>query len=837
VSTYGTGIAGSGGAGPSELLRRLPYRGYQDPLEDGSRAWIEEWIDAIGREFDGLNDRFISAEARATLLDPTATDVHAANDYIANSTTAPALARSGDSMLDVLAFITLATYPLDGNLSTARQQQLVAIGAELLQRKGVGLALLRYLATLQESGAVYGGSTVPFQFAACLTDGEPTAGFGSWVSAAPEVARPWILTTAADYLAARLAPSWCLTGIGYSQFRLGFSSLEEPIFPVGATLNSLSGEHFASWTAGVPDGWTSAGAGTLTQNSSDASINLEFTPSCLDLDQTAAAAGVVAGVFQNTIAVDNQRTYRLEVDYAYRQGAAPYVAKLGVEVLDFTNTLYHDGTGWTSTPTLIPLDPTATSTTRTRFALAITWNPASSTTVGTRLAKITIKATSDGTASSQLLYRVWRAALYRQFDYADEIEAGGERTLSLPLVDAVGMSSFARIAVGGTVLEAQDASRTSFKEFDTSAGSIPCFPYSTALTARGQLFNSAWQNLVLGSCDFGADWTTSNYTRAANDATPPIVGAGTTCVTLLEAGATPTCSQAVVGATTAADRYVAGLLIEKVTADASTGGASVVELTLLEGAAVVMQRRFSLSSADGWQLLPLPACDALTGGAVLTFRIRTITGSASKFAVFGSYCYLATTRSTVLYPPIVETAIGATATIEGSYCQALNVSNIRDPLMQQPMITLARGGLNLSIIPTLGAGGVPDCYIFDVGQAATRNRLSLRVSSGALQARLCDDAMNAYSASLTLSALESPPAGSMTWRRDRLIEIRLRWDTSTGLRLSAGNGYAATSSGVPWTTSDASLGAITFGMDSIASVRHFDGIIRDVALLKCGAAI
>lgn len=837
MSTFASGMAGSSVFGPTTLHRLLPYRGYRDP-QDGVRAWIEEWIDTIGGEFDGLMARFGTAEARATLLDPSAIDPNTANDYVASQTEAPALARSRDTILDVLAFISLATYPLDTNLSTERKKALIAIGAELLQRKGVGLAMRRYLATLTTSGAAYAGSTVPFQFAGALPDGEPTPGWGTWVQAAPAVNRPWILAAAQQYLDDILAPSWCLTGIGYSQFRLGYSALGEPIFPVGATMNLLAGEHFGSWALGVPVGWTQTGLGTLTQNSTDTSINVEFTDYCLDLDQSAAAAGVVAGVYQNSIAVDNQRTYRVEVDYAYRQGAAPYVSKLSLELFDVTNSTYYDGSAWTTTPSVIALAPTTTSTTRTRYGFEVALSGASDTTAGTRFVKLTISTTSDGTASSQLVYRVWRVGLYQQFDYTDEVAAGGERTLSLPLIDAVGMSSFGRLAVGGTMLEPANGARTSYKEVDTSVGSIPTFPYAAALTGRGQLFSTEWVNVVKGSCDFGADWTLSNYTRAANDATPPVIGAGTTCVTLLESGATPTASQAVVGATTAADRYVAGLLIEKVTADASTGGSSVVELTLLEGAGVVMQRRFTLGSADGWQLLPLPACDALAGGAALTFRLRTITTSgAAKFAVFGSYCYKATTRSTVLYPPIVKTAVGATSSVGASYCEAIASSNILDPLMLQPMLTLARGGLNLTAVPTLGAGGVPDCYLFDVGESAVKNRLSLRIASGVLQARLVEDGGSAHVASLTLSALDTAPAGSVTWQRDRPIDIRLRWDTSAGLRLSAGSSYATTSSGVPWTTSDAALDPITFAMDRQTLGANFDGILCGVELVKCGAAI
>lgn len=835
MSTFGSGTGGASAFGPTELFRRLPYRGYRDP-QDGARAWVEEWIDAIGSEFEAASARFISAEARAAMLGPSTTPAVNATDYLATSTSAPALAGSRDSMLDILAFLALCTYPLDGNLSTERKQALVAIGSELMQRKGTALAIRRYLATLADAGAVYAATSIPFRLVGALPDGEPTAGFGSWVSVAPETSRPWILTSAADYLAERLAPSWGLAGIGYSQFRLGFSSLSEPMFTVGATLNYLAHEHFDSWTAGVPDGWTSAGTGTLTQNSTDLSINVEFTSYCADIDQTAAAAGVVGGLKQASVKIDNSRTYRVEFDYAYRQGAAPYVAKLGVEILDFGNTLYWTGSAWTSTPTLIPLDPTATSTTRTRFSTTLTPNGITNTTIGTRYVDITIKTTSDGTSASKLLYRVWRGGLYEQFDYDSEAAAGGERTLYLPWKDGHGKSNVGG-AAGGVVLEAANASRTSFKEIDTSFGSVPFFPYVPALTQRAAFFGGTWTNVVKGSCDFGADWTLSNYTRTGNDATPPVIGAGATCVTLTESGATPTASQAVVGATTAADRYVAGLLVKKVTADASSGGTSKVELTLLEGATIRVQRRFTLGSADGWKLFPLPACDALAGGSALTLRIRTISGSAAKFAMFGSYCYLATTRSTVLYPPIVKTGIGATASFGAVDANPLTYGNVYDPWMRQPLLSLTRGGLNLTAVPILTAGAVPNCYLFDCGEAAAKNRISLMVASGVLVARLIDDAGTSYSAALTLSALESPPAGSVTWIRDRAVTIRMRWDASSGVRLSAGDAFASNISSLPWTVSDAALDPIYFSRDGQGVGGYFEGHLCNVELVKCGANI
>ena len=125
---------------------------------------------------------------------------------------------------------------------------------------------------------------------------------------------------------------------------------------------------------------------------------------------------------------------------------------------------------------------------------------------GTRLVTVYVSATSDGTASSQLTYKLFRVELSEKYDQDIEEAAGGERTLWLPLNDSLGWSA-ATIGGGGAgILEPSNADRSSVK----SLGALATFDYHPALSGRGYRSRAQWTNVLLGSDDWnqtGADWT------------------------------------------------------------------------------------------------------------------------------------------------------------------------------------------------------------------------------------------------------------------------------------------------------------------------------------------
>lgn len=842
--------------GPSEAFTSLPFRGYRERGDNSEYGWREEFVDALAGMFDVAYRRFIVASERANMLDPTFTPSVSATEWLATAHAAPTGAASQATMLDLLAFIALATYPLDQNWSVERRQAMIQVGWNLLRRKGNRVQLGAFTAAATDSGAVYAVTSPPWGFTLAVTDGEPSPGFklsslpGGWCytsTSATVTRRPWLFSALRNVVEKRAFPAWSSLGIGYMQFRAGFSAVGEPVFPLNARLNLLANEHFNLWTGpGAPTSWTVDASVAVIQNSSDANRNHEFaidpatgTSSCLEYDLTGAAAGSYSSVYQTAIPVDNQISHRFEVDYCYRQAAAPYVAKLWVQILDQTNSLYYNAAteAWQSTAIQNPISPSDTTSTRARYGFTFDLNEASDSLSGTNQIEVKVGATSDGTASSQLSYKVYRVGVFEEWSTTDEQAAGGERTLSLPLVDGIGRTNFGRTAVGaaGIVLEPANASRSEVKAWNMNGTDYALFPHHGALTARGYLCNSTWTNLAIESDDFSASWTTSNCTLTTNATVPPIVGASTnTATTLTQTGATPSISQAVVVGTGAADRYICGLYVKKITADGSTGGAATVDVELIEGATSVLRRQFTLASSSGWQLLALPASDACTGGLTLTMYVRPSTASGTpSYGVYAAYVYDVTGKPGVLYPPIGIGALSTTVRPTNLNHLAYSGANVQHPLTRRQMVTLTAGLLSLTVVPTFDGTSQPNGYIFDVGQGALQNRLSLWVTSGTLQLRLIDNAGNSYAASLTLTEKDDAAAGQTTWRRDTAIDVRARWDVNQGLYLSAGNGDASTSLSAP-TTSDASLSPIYIGRNSQAANTHFDGIVTGVEVLQVG---
>lgn len=831
MGILGWATGGASGFGPSSVYSLLPFKGWKE-----TSTWLEEAVDAIGLELDFRNLKFFRASARANLLDPgyTPGPQDPSDAYIANATTAPISAVSRDTMLDVLLYITLGYYPADTNLTIAQKQSLAQIGWAALRRKGTRLQILN-LASKLTDGVAFGWTVPPFNFSIITPDGAPSPGWGTWtpnVSGIAAVQRPWVFQAIRTLLSRGMSPDWAQLGVGYSQFRWGYSSWGETWLPLGARINILIHEHFDAWGAGIPTGWTKTGTATLTQSTSASRINWEFTGNAAVLDLTAASRGQSVGLTQTASAINNQLTHRFQLDYAYSN--AQGVATLAVQISEANA----DGSTYYWNPTASTWQKTAfniavpVSVTRGRFAIDIVpqSSSATSTTCGTSNATVAISALCDGTATTQTTYTLYRVGLYEKFNLAIEQAASGERTAWFPLVDAPGWTVAFRTGTP-TILEPASADRSSYKVFTSNN---PTFPKSAALSGRGLLSTSAWTNLIKGSNDFISDWTASNATTITNAALSPAIGEiSPTAPTLTSTSTTATLSQTGI-ATPTSKSYVGGIWVRKITSDATFSSTSVA-LNLLSTFGYVTTH--TLTAAQGWQLLPFSATLSGSDIASLAFRLAwTCSGSGCQIAVAHAYLYDVTGKPGVLYPPVIRTPVGSTATLNATTCKAATSTtdtNVLHPLTQRTLQSVVRGSMALVIDPLFDATSQPGAVIFDLAQGAAQNRVVLRINAGALELRRWDNAGNQWTASLTMTMNATPAAGSMTWRRNTAIPIRCIWDENSTM-LSAGNGNASGTKPGSWAPSDVSVAFMRFGCD-LAGANQFDGQIAGVEQVQLGA--
>ena len=833
MSQGGVGVGGASGPGPSTAYDALPYAGYKD-----AGPWVEEFIDAMGLEFDIRYQRFISAQARANLLDPTYTPTDVATQFLATATAAPLGSPSRDTMLDVLLYIALGIYPADSNLTVQQKQQLVQVGWNALRRKGNRNYLLA-LASVVGDGVAAGWTVPPYNFSVILPDGAPSPGWGTWVQptgATAETSRPWSLLATRSVLSTTAPTAFVNLGVGYSLFRAGYSSAGETVFPVGARICVLQNEHFATWSSGVPTGWTKTGTATLTQATSTAlQINWEFTGSAAQLDLTAATIGQAVGLSQTASAVNDLLTHRVQLDYAYLN--AQNVAVLTVQVTDVNrdgNTYYwNTATGaWQVTAYSIAVPPSAT---RARFAFDVVprMTGTAGTAFGTQSLGIAVSATCDGTATTKTTYNLYRVGLYEKFSLAVEQAASGERTLWLPLVDSPGWSTATRTASTGVLLETAVVDRSSYRLAQSTTTAT--FPAHPALNDNGFRAHRTWTNLVKDSNLFsGANWAPANCTTATNAQVSPVVGETSPTATQLTATSVAAqIGQQVnnFGINPANKTYVAGIWVKKLTNDASP-----IKVQL--GSTTVYTTQYPLAQSQGWQLLTAVQTFAAGDTANLFFRVMWASTSAtSAIALADAYVYDVTANPGVLYPPVVRTTGGTPAVLNPTACQALSASqgvNILSPLLQRAMASVVRGGLALEVVPTFDAASQPNGVIFDVAQAAAQNRVVLRVAGGVLELRRWDASGNQWMAQLTMTTNATPPVGSVYWKRDTALVVRCLWDAQTTM-LGAG---AATASGTKpgaWAPSDASVAAIGIGNDW-ALANQFEGWVTLVEVLQLGAA-
>lgn len=823
MSTFGYGTGGQAGCGQSRMFRALPYKNWRDQA-----GWLEEWIDSMGMELDVLYFRYIQATQRANLLSPSYTPTEQPTATSATATAAPALAASQDTMLDVLAFIALAQYPLDTNLTIAQRQALIKVGWTALRRKGTRRQILN-LASQMTEGVALGWTAPPYNFSILVPDGAPSAGYGSWVqssAALAETARPWIFGAVRNTLNnASMAPSWNGLGVGFSQFRAGYSAAGETVYATGARINILAHEHFDSWSAGLPVGWTRIGSGTINQSTSAAAINWEFTGSAAVLDLTGAVSGVVSGLSQAATSINNQIAHRLQIDYSSTN--SQNVASLVAQITDANrdgNTYYYNPVTqtWSTTAYSIALPP---SSTRVRYAADIVMQATGSTTTyGTTSITITVKSTSDGTATTQHANTLYRVGLYEKFDVNIDTASFGERTLWLPLIDGAGWSTAARTASTGTLLEMANAQRTSYRVISSSTGAS--FPYHPALTAHGFRAHGSWTNLLKGSNDFVTDWFAVSATQGANTLSP-VVGETSPNARTFTSTAPGGLVEQNLSFDASSKSYVGGVWVKKLSADNN-----FTDVTIRLAQTAIFDNQFTVKQSDGWKLLPFAVTFPAGQVGLPVFYVKW--GSASsngQIAVADAYLYDVTGKTGVLYPPVVRSAVGATGGLGATTCAAVTASqgaNVLHPLTQRTLSSVVRGTMALEIVPTFDAASQPDGVIFDVAQNATHNRAVLRVTSGSLVLRRWDTSGNQWAASLALTSNATPATGQITWLRDTAITVRCVYDAQSTM-LSAGNGNASGAIPGSWAPSDASVVEVGVGND-FANNNQFEGA---VTLLEC----
>lgn len=897
MGSGGSGTGGSSIAGTTSTYLGLPFKNYRD-LD----LWFEELINALAANLEVDEQRFITAQARANLLDPTYTPPYPAESTLATATAAPTGGASQDSMLDLLAAVALSAYPLNQNFTVAERQAMVATGGSLQRRKGSRQALLQTAAAACAQ-AIAGWTVPPYNFSIILPDGLASPGWGAWSPVSVHQAgtaattsgsnavvgtstaftsqwlgyriafvsgstvltdwvasvtnathlttsgnlgstlatadiwvspgasfRPWILEALRQVLD-RFFPAWSALGIGFSQFRAGYSAAGETILPDGAQIGRLANPSFDLWSGASPTSWTVTGSGTLQRSATVAEINYEFTASAAQIDLSSAAPGIGV-VLSQSATINNQLSHRLEVDYAYTNGQL--VNTLTLQIIDNTNGNSWNGSEWVSGTVSIPLPVSSGAAVRVRYATNVTMqaNSSSATTLGTAAITIRISATSDGTATTKVVYTIYRCDLLPMHSTTVEAEAGGERTLWLPLVDQLGLT-LAVASGSATIIEPANATRSAVK---LVTGTRSEFPYHPALTGRGFRSRTSWANLLAGSCDFTSDWGQTNCTATASSQISPVVGETSATATLLAATATGALvNQTAIVADPSSKSYLCGVWVKKLSTD---GNFTDVTLSLISGGTTKAQA-FTLLQSEGWKLLTFePQTFGVGDVNPLEFRIAFGAASANgQIAVYGAYVYEVTGKTGVLYPPVVVSPVGSTASTGTRACKAISSSqdiNVLDPGLLRPMVSITRGALQLTVVPAFDANSQPDQVLFDFGESTTKNRVTVAFISGYLGFQVLDDASALSGAVLALTEKIDPTSSEVTWLRDRPVVIRVRWNDDGSVSMSA-NGSSTSGPAIGgWSPVETSIAKISVGC-TITDAEHFDGIVTLADVLQVGA--
>ncbi len=784
----------------------------------------------------------------------------------------------------------------------------------------------------------------------------------------PPAVRPWLFE-ATDNATKRVAPGWADKGVGYSQFRVGFSAVGEPVMAEGARINLLLNGSFADFSSATPDNWTTSGSATLARgtflSSPSPQINHEFSSHCAQLRLAGAGVGVGRYLTQSAT-VNNRAAHRFALEYAYYN--AQQVSTLTVEISDQGNSAVYywpaaptlqagtvdivegstrvagtgtafDTTGlwsgmplttpsnrlyliervesatslilrdvalfdeldtafsvkaWTTSATTIPVPPHASSLVE-RLAYTCDVHPlrasGAAAVRGTASIQVKIGATSDATTTTAVTYTLYSVALYEKHDPVIEDEALSERTLWLPLIDALGWSQKTR-AGSDTLIEIASASRSAFKS--AAAGSA-LFDYHPALGARGYRSSSAWTNAITQSNTFSS-WTLASATYDGTGVSPDLA-ASPILAGLITASSTANTAERSSGTTAASKSWLYGIWAKSIAADqayqagtititagsasvtgsgtsftsawdgaelktaagnvykiSSVGGATALTLSavagrtetavqykiadfkvsLLYGTTEGDSSSFFRTQADGWTLLaaPVAALGAVAGNVGI--RVRYLGRASGQYALCAGYAYDVTGKTDVLYPPVCLSGASA-GTVNACYLDAItdNIgTDVKSELLKTALVSVSRGVLAMTVVPVFGATSCPDATILDVCQSGTANRLRLHIASGAITLTRINDAGTSTSMSLTLTTSDAPTATQATWKRDTAIPILIRWDDDGKASMSVGDSsVTATLSAAPYT--DTSVDTLRLGATE-AGAGNFDGSITLAEFCQVG---
>jgi len=835
------GYGSNGSAGPASAFLNLPAK-YKNL--DG---WFEDLMNAMSLDWDILNAEFISATARANLLDPTVTPSRDASAILATSTEAPTDAATAATVLDLMLSAVGAEYPVSSNLTVEEKQALVYAMAAALQRKGTRISTGDVVAQVAGE-AVHAATSSLLHGSVVIPDGYPSPGWGDWVPAGtsdPSQKRPWLFETVRALLK-RIYPACSEFGVGYSQFRAGYSGAGEPVFTSGAQLSLTTNGNFATWTGGAgtnPDSWTPSAytAGTCDKLTAQTGTNWEFTDYAAQLNLTGVAAGSGRELLQTITIRDANIEHSIEVDYEYSNAQDASVLQLSVLMPAENGSvrLRQDGE-WDANQINLPVVLLPPGDGRQKFRITFTIPtvgtvvtsaefPSSKVIVSPNSNKITLslRVISDGTPTTQDTFQVYAFQVYELWSKTRQLAAQGERTLWAPFSGGTqGNVDYTFTLSNGALFLPINAERDRVLEMKVGSGLVA---YHPALSGFGLLSVDpfGWTNRVDDGYTL-ASWTLSSCTASTNAEVSPIYEeelAGTTTATRFTASANgayvQTTSSSAGGS---AVRWMAGVWVKKLSPDTD-----FTDVTLSFFGVSKSSTTYTVRQADGWRLLSIPTISDTN--ATQTFRISWGAAFASgHVAIWGPHVYeLGVATLTAQYPPVViRSGGGADGVISNTTYRMLTSTtgtDVYDPQMKFRMVTVTRGALYMRIVPTFTPVAGLDGCIFVAGQSDTVNKIQVDIAGTTLYLRHYDGSAN-YSASVSIAG----------WQRDTAYEIRATWNASTGLSLTAGGVSGTASPPGGFAPSEASVSRIRLGCNW-AGTAQYNCLIADLEVTQIGEPI
>ena len=834
------GYGSNGSAGPASAFLNLPAK-YK-----GLDGWFEDLMNAMSLDWDILNAEFISATARANLLDPTVTPSRDASAILATSTEAPTDAATTATVLDLMLAAVGAEYPVSSNLTVEEKQALVYAMAAALQRKGTRIST-GDVASKVAGSAVHAATSSLFHGSVVIPDGYPSPGWGDWVPAGtsdPSQKRPWLFETIRALLK-RIYPACSEFGVGYSQFRAGYSGAGEPVFTSGAQLSLTTNGNFATWTGGAgtnPDSWlpSSYTAGACDKLTSQTGTNWEFTDYCAQLNLTGVAAGSGRELIQTITIRDAEIEHSIEVDYEYSNAQDASVLQLAVSAPGDNGTFYLNQDGeWDSNQINIPVVLLAPGDGRQKFRITFTLPvvgtvitsaefPSTKVTVhpGSNRITLSLRVISDATPTTQDTFQIYAIQVYELWSKDRQLDAQGERTLWAPFIGGAQGKVTTTASGSGTLFIALNADRSRLQELPSSS----VMAYHPALSGFGvaSIDPFGWTNRVDDSFSLAA-WTLNSCTASTNAEVSPIYReelAGTTTATRFTATATnPSVQFVSSSAGGSAVRWMAGVWVKKLSPDTD-----FTDVTLSFFGVSKSSTTYTVRQADGWRLLSIPALSDTN--ATQTFRIAWGAAFASgQVAIWGPHVYeLGVATFTAQYPPCIALRSGTGA--DASVSNVVNVmqtsttgTDVYDPQMKFRMVSVTRGAIYFRVVPTFTPITSLDGVLFMAGASDTTNKIQVDIVGTSLFVRHYDGSAN-YSASVSI----------VGWQRDTAYEVRATWNAATGISLTAGGVSASASPPGGFAPSEASVNRIRIGCN-YAGAAQYNCLIADLEITQIGEPI